>query len=108
MLANRCGNLKQNVIMDAKLKAKELINKFLEIEDTQAKYGGNLMFLNEAKICCLLLIDENVKMLKTTLDESTEIYQSLSTPKKLCVDLLNPLLKFWNEVKEEVVSFEND
>lgn len=94
--------------MDAKLKAKELINKFLEIEDAQAKYGGNLMFLNEAKICCLLLIDENVEMLKKILNESTEIYQSLNTPKKLCIDLLNPLLKFWNEVKEEVLSFEKE
>ncbi len=93
MLANRCGYLKQNVIMDAKLKAKELINKFLEIEDTQAKYGGNLMFLNEAKICCLLLVDENVKMLKEILNESTEIYQSLNTPKKLCIDLFKSFVK---------------
>ena len=94
--------------MDAKLKAKELINKFLEIEDTQAKYGGNLMFLNEAKICCLLLVDENVKMLKGILNESTEIYQSLNTPKKLCIDLLNPLLKYWDEVKQEIISYENE
>ena len=56
----------------------------------------------DAKKCVLILIDENVKMLKTILNESTNIYQSLNTPKKLCIDLLNPLLKFWQEVRKEI------
>jgi len=56
----------------------------------------------------LILIDENVNMLKSLLNESTQIYQSLNTPKKLCIDLLNPLLKYWDEVKQEVVNYKNE
>ena len=56
----------------------------------------------DAKRCALIVVDENTKMLKQLLNDSVNIYQSLNTPKKLCVDLLNPLLKYWNEVKQEI------
>lgn len=93
----------------AKETSIELIDKYRTYIRIADKLDNNLpseeIYL--AKNCVLILIDENVKMLKLLLDESTEIYQSLNTPKKLCVDLLNPLLIFWNEVKDEIANYEN-
>ena len=86
-------------------KAKELVDKIYYDIDFDLVGMPNTKKM-VAKQCALIAVDENLKMLKTMLDESTEIYQSLNTPKKLCVDLLNPLLKFWNEVKDEVVNYE--
>lgn len=100
--------------MDAKEKAKELIKKMNVIhyyklggKNSESKGLPVSMHDSQIKGCVLVLIDENVKMLKSLLNESTQIYQSLNTPKKLCIDLLNPLLKYWNEVKQEVVNYEN-
>lgn len=56
----------------------------------------------DAKRCALLCVDENIKMLKQLFNDSANVYQSLNTPKKICIDLLNPLLKYWNEVKQEI------
>jgi len=89
----------------AKETAKELINKLYPRCTSYSSDRKNQQ--ENAKECALILVDENVKMLKIILNESTEIYQSLNTPKKLCIDLLNPLLKFWDEVKEEIVNYEN-
>lgn len=78
--------------MTSKEKAEELHHKFSVIcNDTEM-----------GKKCALIVVDENVKMLKTILNESTNVYQSLNTPKKLCIDLLNPLLIFWQQVKQEI------
>jgi hypothetical protein len=90
--------------LKVKLKAQELFDKvYLELKENKGYYD-----FETARNCVLILIDENVKMLKIILNESNEIYQSLNTPKKLCIDLLNPLLKFWNEVKEEIINYENE
>jgi hypothetical protein len=81
--------------MTPKEKAKELFDKMWLNLPTQYGYLY-------CKQCALIAVDENVKMLKQILNESTDIYQSLNTPKKLCIDLLNPLLKYWKEVKKEI------
>lgn len=47
--------------MEAKEKAIELVKKFLSIEDTQARYGGNLMFSEEAKQCAIISVDEIIE-----------------------------------------------
>ena len=39
-------------------RAVLLVNKYLLVEDTQSKMGGNLMFKNEAKVCALISVDE--------------------------------------------------
>ena len=79
---------------ETEIKAREIIVK-IQFQEKQ------LMF-EDAKNIALILIDENIKMLKQILDSSAEIYQALNTPKKLCIDLLNPLLKYWNQVKNDV------
>ena len=44
--------------MKAKEKAKELVDKYLQIEDSEFKNGANLMFEIEAKQCALIAVDE--------------------------------------------------
>ena len=85
--------------MTPKEKAEEIYKKFINVDCLQE---FEVMDYELAKQCALILVDENVKMLKIVLDESTDVYQSLNTPKKLCIDLLNPLLKYWREVKKEI------
>ena len=50
-------------------KAVEMTNKYLSIEDTQSKMGGNLMFKSEAKKCALIAIDEILEAIKRMVDE---------------------------------------
>ena len=91
--------------MTPKEKAKELIEKYLSFVDwydLQEDCTNREWAIRNAKKCALICVDENVKMLKIILDQSINIYQSLNTPKKLCIDLLNPLLKFWEQVKKEI------
>jgi len=70
--------------MTPKEKAIELISKYLDIEDTLAKTGGNLMFKNEAKICALIAVE---LVLSTNEDES--IYGT-------------EFKKYWEQVKIEL------
>lgn len=88
--------------MEPKEKAKELVHEMMNIDSDSEMFDGFIMKEFYAQRASLKAVDENIKMLKTILNESTNIYQSLNTPKKLCIDLLNPLLLFWNEVKQEV------
>lgn len=91
-----------------KQKAEKLIKHFLpyvDWNDLQEDCTNREWAIRNAKKCALICVDENVKMLKIILDQSTNIYQSLNTPKKLCIDLLNPLLKFWEQVKIEIQNY---
>lgn len=55
--------------MTSNEKAFELVNKYLSIEDSQAKMGGNLMFKSEAKICALITIDEIIQTYHSPMDD---------------------------------------
>ena len=44
--------------MTPEQKATEIIDKFLQIKDSQSKDLGNLMFINEAKECALICVNE--------------------------------------------------
>ena len=79
---------------ETEIKAREIVIKI--------QFQEKPLMFEDAKNIALILIDENIKMLKEILDGSTNVYQALNTPKKLCVDLLNPLLKYWNQVKNDV------
>lgn len=82
-------------IMGVKEKAKELVEKYYGITDVN--WG-----IRQQKQCALIVVGENIKLIKDLLDKSTSIYQSLNTPLKLCVDVLNPTLKYYEEVKTEI------
>jgi len=98
--------------MTAKEKAMQLVTNFyieiyFDFKNSVEWKKTNDELISErtkkdAKRCALLCVDENIKMLKQLFNDSENIYQSLNTPKKLCVDLLNPLLKYWQEVRMEI------
>lgn len=91
--------------MEAKEKAIELYDKFIGTQGKlhiQLKLTGFTQVKRDAKKYSLIAVDENIKLIKNILNQSTQIHQSLSTPKKLCIDVLNPILKELEEVKQEI------
>ena len=44
--------------MTPKEKAQDLVDKYLQIEDSEFKNGANLMFEIEAKQCALIAVEE--------------------------------------------------
>ena len=77
--------------MKATEKAKELVNRFRSIKDSQSSDGGNLMFKNEAKQCALICVDEKQK----TIDKMFNGYYTMSEKWKKEYDELE-------EVKQEI------
>jgi hypothetical protein len=55
-----------------------------------------------AKQCALICVDREIELIKKMIDESVNIHQSLSIPKKLYIDILNPILKELLQVKQEI------
>jgi hypothetical protein len=47
--------------MTPKEKAQDLVDKYLQIEDSEFKNGANLMFEIEAKQCALIAVDELIQ-----------------------------------------------
>ena len=64
----------------AKEKAKELVDRFMQVEDTIGINGRSLLYLKEAKQCALICVDE--------------ILQEIEGFPYAC--------KFWEEVKNEI------
>ena len=75
--------------MTPKEKAIELVKKFLNIEDTQARYGGNLMFSEEARQCAIIAVDEIIDILYKLSD---------------CSSLVVAERDFYEEVKQELLT----
>ena len=49
--------------MKAKEKAKELVDRFMNIQDSIGVNSHNLMYLKEAKQCALICVDEKIETL---------------------------------------------
>lgn len=97
--------------MEAKHKAYQLFEKFYIITDVEEDIDiykdedEDAKRITEnylSKKCALILIEEQIKLVKEFIEKSTEVYQSLKTPKKLCIDIFNPKLKYLEEVKQEI------
>lgn len=74
-------------------KAVELVNKYLLIEDSQAKMGENLMFKNEAKICALIAVDEIINS-----SPSAPILSDAGS----FVNDIEESTEWWKQVKNEI------
>lgn len=74
-------------IMTPKETAVEITNKYLLIEDTQSKMGGNLMFKIEAKKCALIAVDEILKLMVNEFKWDKNH---------------NGNIHYWQEVRDEV------
>ena len=73
--------------MKAKEKAKELVDRFMNIQDSIGFNSHNLMYLKEAKQCALICVDEKIETLlpyaglldiKKTIDELEEVKQEIN------------------------------
>tara|TARA_R110001592_G_scaffold17774_3_gene74302 strand:+ start:157 stop:381 length:225 start_codon:yes stop_codon:yes gene_type:complete len=72
--------------MTSKEKAKELVDRYLNIEDTLGANKRGLLFLEEAKQCALICVDE---MLKSHY--------------KVFVGVMPKVSDYCQEVKEEII-----
>jgi hypothetical protein len=85
--------------MTPKEKAEELFDKF---EDKLI--SSHTIFLGEAKKqCALIAVDEVIKYHESLYNKGfKDVHIALSSPIKTYNDILNPLLKYWKEVKQEI------
>ena len=82
-----------------KEKAKELVDK---IKTGLWRDRAVSIYSEDATYCANIAVDEIIEQIKNIIDEAPNIYQSLGTNKKLCIDVLNPILKYWQDVKSEI------
>jgi hypothetical protein len=93
--------------MTPKEKAEELVDKFKPhshfwVHDLGRQKDYEIEQLENAKQCALIAVDEKISLLNEIINQSVDVYQSINTTKRLCVDILNQMLKELKEVKEEI------
>ena len=89
--------------MTPKEKAEELVYKFDDkmfyIRDG---YNSSEVFY-AAKHFALISVDEIIKYHESLYNKGfKDVHIALSSPIKTYNDILNPLLKYWQEVKQEI------
>jgi len=90
--------------MEAREEALFLLNKFnpFAVENPNDKSRAGEV---SSKRIALIHINKQIELIKLLMNESIEIYQSLSTPKKIFIDILNPKLLHLEAVKHELTNF---
>jgi len=96
--------------MTPKEKAEDIV-KILDVKHI-LKFGQSAelpvsMYQSQVVECAIIAVDEIIGEIILFIDESPNVYQSLKTPKKLCIDILNPRLVYWQEVKLEIQKLSN-
>jgi hypothetical protein len=84
--------------MTPKEKAGQLFFKYRNLENKDS-------FINNynAKQCALIAVDEVIKYHESLYNKGfKDVHIALSSPIKTYNDILNPLLKYWEEVKQEI------
>lgn len=82
--------------MTTKTKAADLISRFLKSDKMVFNIEG-------AKECALIVVDEIIKHHESLYNKGfKDVHIALSSPIKTYNDILNPLLKYWQEVKQEI------
>ena len=83
--------------MTPKEKAQDLVDKYLQIEDSEFKNGANLMFEIEAKQCALIAVEEIMKA------PHQNSYIELIPEEAETTDWFwDKFDEYWNEVKQEI------
>jgi hypothetical protein len=86
--------------MIPKEKAKELVEKF---KNDLFKQRGVTIYTEDAILCALIAVDGLIKYHESLYNEGfKDVHIALSSPIKTYNDILNPLLKYWKEVKQEI------
>lgn len=92
--------------MTPKEKAKQLVHKYKPYASSKFivdNYVNEPMQLINAKQCALIAVDEIIKYHKSLYNKGfKDVHISLSSPIKTYNDILNPLLKYLEEVKQEI------
>ena len=79
--------------MTPKEKALELIGKFYYCGIDEC----------DCKKCSLIAVDEIIEYHNSLFDKGfKDVHIAISSPIKTYIDILNPLLKYWREVKQEI------
>ena len=79
--------------MTPKEKAKELVKKYTDMS----------IFKFASKQCALISIDEILEYHESLYNKGLkDVHIAISSPIKTYDDILNPLLKYWQEVKQEI------
>ncbi len=98
---------------DPKEYAKELVEKYLRIEDDTMffwdGYYDRRMFdeqvLDHAIKCALIDVQNTIDYHESLFDNGFEdVHIALSSPVKTYIDILNPLLKWLQQVKTEIIN----
>ena len=88
--------------MTPKEKAKELVEKFLFMY-RPSMHPPYLKANEAAKQCALIAVDEIINYHESLYNEGfKDVHIALSSKIKTYNDILNPLLKYWQEVKQEI------
>jgi hypothetical protein len=92
--------------MTPKQKAKNLVNTFyysLPNNGSQEGINSTTRRYSEAKQCALIAIDEIIEYHQSLYNNGfKDVHIALSSPIKTYNDILNPLLKYYQEVKTEI------
>ena len=86
--------------MTPKEKANELVHQYV--------INMPIPFhIEDAKICALIAVDEIIEYHNSLFDKGfKDVHIALSSPIKTYIDILNPLLNYWQEVKQEIEEIE--
>ena len=77
-------------------KALELVDRMFEV-DVISTYS------HQAKGCALIAVDEILLYHESLFDKGfKDVHIAPSSPILTYVDIMNPLLKYWQEVKSEI------
>lgn len=92
--------------MRIETRVKELLNKEYPLETYdnfwKEEFSWERLLSDKAK-CALFTVEDIIKELSELTVLSPKIYQALNTLSKLCIDILNPKLKFYLDVKQELI-----
>lgn len=57
---------------------------------------------DKAKKCAGIDIEREISLVRSVIELSVDVHQTTDTPKKLCIDILNPLLQELESVRNEI------
>jgi hypothetical protein len=96
--------------MTPKEKAKELVDEMYNTDYCGIKHFPNERYCDcteinhyQAKQCASIAVDEIIEYHNSLFDKGfKDVHIAISSPIKTYIDILNPLLEYWEEVKQEI------
>ena len=87
-------------MIPAKEKAKELVSKYVHLAKQSTGANGTIY---NSKQCALIAVDEIIEYHNSLFNKGfKDVHIAMSSPIKTYIDILNPQLKYLQEVKQEI------